>query len=113
MTGWRVETGDLTCARCGGRLLLMLQVPYEHPDGFRAVRKVPLCQFDDREDPAVGALLLFFAVHKDVDLGNVEEFSVLVDHWLDRLPPPQPGTTPEALDAQIEAWRRGEYDADA
>lgn len=109
---WTVEISDQPCHVCGSPLLLSLRLP--HP-GFAPdlagvyTRIVSLCANCDRKTEAAQGLLAFFVVHADVDEGNVREFGALLRQWMDRLPDP-PRLDPQAVEAEWEAWRSGEFD---
>lgn len=111
---WTIEATNLICHRCAEALYLAVRVP--HPgfvasDGYSVtwVRMVPLCPRCDVEDASAHALLAFFAVYPQIDESNVAEFGKLLKEWVVNLPPRQT-VSAEALDAEIAAWRSGEFD---
>lgn len=107
-----VEISEKPCPRCAGQLLLSLRLP--HP-GFAPdlagifLRIVTLCPVCDLDTAHAAGLLAFFALHAEVDLDNAGEFVLLLHQWLDRIPPP-PRLDPQVVEAEWQAWRRGDYD---
>jgi len=108
---WSVERESRTCHRCDAELYLSVRLPHpDSPTGPGAighVRVATLCPRCDVDNAAAHALLAFFAVHGAVDGANAGEFAALVHDWVDALPPP-PEVDLDALEDEIEAWRRGE-----
>ena len=102
------------CPRCGGEGLLSAQVPHEWRNNrgimVRGTRIVVLCPHCDAEDPAAGSLILFFAVHGQVTGETTEEFASLLRGWASQAQAPE--VDQDALEAELQAWRRGELDAD-
>jgi len=76
----------------------------------RLARNVVLCARCDQDDPSAGALITFFTVHGEVTLDTAPEFTALAGAWAASVR--APGIDPAALEADIEAWHRGELDAD-
>ena len=86
------------CPQCSGMLLLSGR--------DEKGRLIALCEECDIDDEAAKPLLTFFQVHETVDGENFEEFADLLRLWAATV---QPRTVDlEALDAEYEAWRRGE-----
>jgi|SRR5580658_10169283 hypothetical protein len=103
-----------SCPRCGGEGLLSAQVP----EGGRNNRGQPawgsrvivLCSRCDADDPAAGALVLFSAIHDSITDDIAEEFAFLLRNWASQALVPDVDL--EALEAELEAWHRGELDAE-
>jgi hypothetical protein len=89
-------------------LYLLVRVPY--PQGGQSYsRVVPLCPRCDVDDPNSQALLAFFAFHSRAEAGAAEGFAALVEEWVQNLPP-RPVVGDAAFDADVEAYRRGDFD---
>lgn len=109
------RTGDQPpCPRCGRDGLLSAQVPHgwRNTRGtmVRGTRVVVLCPRCDAGDPAAGPLVLFFAVHGHVTGETTEEFASLLRNWASQAKAPE--VDQDALEAELQAWRCGELDAD-
>lgn len=76
----------------------------------RGTRIVVLCPRCDTDDPAAGPLILFFAVHGQVTGETTEEFASLLRGWASQAEAPD--VDQDALEAELQAWHRGELDAD-
>jgi Family of unknown function (DUF6300) len=109
------RTGDPpSCPRCGREGLLSAQVPHEWRNNrgtiVRGTRAVVLCPRCDAGDPAAYPLILFFAVHGQVTGETAEEFASLLRGWASQARAPD--VDQDALEAELQAWRRGELDVD-
>lgn len=110
----RVEvrsTKDLPCCpRCGRQGLLTADVPHgwDNADGTHTHGAIPvvLCAACDHDSPTGGPLIVYLLVHEQITAETLHECAALIKRWADSisLPPPNP----EALEAEIAAWRRGE-----
>jgi Family of unknown function (DUF6300) len=102
------------CGRCGAETLLGAQVPYTvaglNGAPVRCLRDVVLCASCDQADPAAGALITFFTVHGAVAEEQADEFAALVTIWAEHVRAPEVELA--ALECDIEAWHRGDLDAD-
>jgi hypothetical protein len=102
-----------SCSRCGGEGLLSAQIPSRWPEARGAVmggfRVIVLCPHCDANDPAGGALILFFAVHEQVSEETAREFASLLRSWVSQAQAPD--VDRDALESELRAWRRGELDA--
>lgn len=86
------------CPQCRGVLLLS--------GTDEKGRMIALCEECDVNDEAAKPLITFFQVHQRVDGDNLEEFADLLRLWAATV---QPRTVDlAALEAEYEAWRRGE-----
>jgi hypothetical protein len=90
-----------TCPRCGGEVLATAGLP--HRPG---TTQVLLCSRCDAADPVAGPIVTFFTVHETVTPDTVEEFATLLHRWAAHVKVPELDVN--ALDAEVEAWRRGE-----
>jgi hypothetical protein len=70
---------------------------------------VPVCPRCDSNEPSLQGLLAFFALHETLSDDTVEEFAALVNEMIHRLPPART-VDPAAFEAELAAWRRGEFD---
>ncbi|GIF75636.1 DUF6300 family protein [Asanoa siamensis] len=95
------------CPVCDTEVILAADRP--HPRFPAAMHRQYLCPVCHRDDPAASGLLAFFAVHPMVELSTSDTFAALVREWLDRVPDP-PMVSDEDFDADVEAWRRGDFD---
>ncbi len=103
-----------SCPRCGGEGLLSALVPHgwlnNRGVAVRGTRAVVLCPRCDADDPAAAPLVLFFAVHGQVASETAEEFASLLRNWASQAQ--APSVDQAALDAEVQAWHRGELDED-
>lgn len=76
----------------------------------RGTRVVVLCPRCDAGDPAACPLILFFAVHGQVTGETAEEFAALLRGWASQAQAPDVDL--DVLEAELQAWRRGELDID-
>jgi hypothetical protein len=76
----------------------------------RCLREVVLCRHCDQDDHTAGALVTFFAVHGEVTEETVQEFIGLVSVWASHVRTPDVDLA--ALERDIDAWHRGDLDAD-
>jgi hypothetical protein len=74
----------------------------------RGTRVVVLCPRCDAGDPAACPLILFFAVHEQVTGETAEEFASLLRCWASQAQAPD--VDQGALEAELQAWRRGELE---
>ncbi|MFD6563062.1 DUF6300 family protein [Micromonospora profundi] len=95
------------CPTCSSETILAADRP--HPRFPATMYRSYLCPICDRDDPAASGLLAFFAVHPVIDSTTFDTFRVLAQEWLDRLPDP-PLVSEQDFDADVEAWRRGDFD---
>lgn len=68
-----------------------------------------LCPRCDTKTPAAHGLLAYFAVHTKADGDTAESFAVLLAEWLASLVQ-IPRVSQEAFDADVAAYRRGEFE---
>jgi hypothetical protein len=99
------------CPRCGdGDVIAVLRMPYGWTTdrGGRANGscEVPLCTRCDADDPSAGPVVVYFAVHETAMSETVDQLAALLNRWIERARPPRPD--PDALDAEVEAWYRGD-----
>lgn len=89
---------------------MSVQVPHgwDNPDGTRQNGRllVVLCPSCHADDPAAGPLITFFHVHAHVAAGNLYECADLITRWVASIT--IPSVDLEQLDAEYDAWRRGE-----
>jgi uncharacterized protein DUF6300 len=67
---------------------------------------VVLCPRCDADEPKAGAVITFFHVHGQVDAITVHQCGDLLRAWVASITIPPVDTA--AVDAEHEAWRRGE-----
>jgi hypothetical protein len=97
----------LVCPACAGRVLLSVDLPHPRfPWSTCRHWLCPRCQVNADADQG---LLAFFAVSPVADLDCSDTLAVLVQQWLARLPAP-PMVSPEAFEADVAAFHRGEFD---
>ena len=121
MTGFSIVAGKpVGCHRCGQQSALAAWVPHEwqREDGSWTTgggrRQAPLCQTCDLTDPHAGALALFLRFHPEFTTGGeiaedaLAQFSHLVEEWLPHAKVPV--VSDEDFEADIAAWRSGEFD---
>ena len=98
------------CPACGGEVLAVLEVPHgwatEQGKQVRGTSEVLLCERCDREDPVTGPIVVFFTVHEQATTEHAGELAALLQRWADHATERRPDL--KALDAEVEAWRRGE-----
>jgi Family of unknown function (DUF6300) len=98
------------CPRCGGEVLAALRVPNGWQGGrgqqVRGTTEVLLCARCDQDDPITGPVVTFFAVHERATAETAGQLAVLLRRWAAGAVPPQ--VDEAALDAEAEAWYRGE-----
>lgn len=102
------------CGRCGGEGLLGAKVPHQapgrHGTRLRCIRGITLCARCDADDPWAAPLIMFLTVHGQVAGESTAEFAALLRTWLAHARVPD--VNQAALDREVDAWRRGELDAD-
>lgn len=107
-------TGDLTCHRCEGPLLLAVQVPHSftRADGHvvSGQRTVGLCERCDREDPAAQGVLAFFTVHEAITEDTVHDSGPVLVEWMNHVQTHSPVYTDTDLDEEIRQWEAGELE---
>ncbi|MEU6033996.1 DUF6300 family protein [Actinomadura sp. NPDC047616] len=98
------------CPRCGDQVLLTARMPYpiQRSDGHwvHGTTEVLLCPNCDFDDPTAGALITYFHVHGKVDTDTVRQGADLIRAWIDSNPIRRPDAA--AIEAEFEAWKRGE-----
>lgn len=106
-----VDDGDAPlCPRCEQPGILSVRVPHNwtneagHP--VRGTAVVVLCPRCDLDHPEGGALITWFAVHGGVSEENTAEAVQLIEAWARAVEIPKPDVA--AIEAEAEAWRRGE-----
>lgn len=99
---------DLPCGTCGTQLLLSASLP--HPRLFGATFIHTLCPRCHANDDAAQGLLAYFAVTPVADSNTVHTLGALIQEWVSRIPDP-PFLDPEAFEADVAAWHRGEFDS--
>ncbi|MGI8445710.1 MAG: DUF6300 family protein [Streptosporangiaceae bacterium] len=101
------------CPRCGGEGLLSARVPHgwlnNRGTAVRGSQVIVLCPRCNADDPEAGPLILFFAVHGQVTRETTEEFASLLRNWAGQAQ--AAGVDQAALEAELQAWHRGELDA--
>lgn len=103
----------VTCTRCGYDGLLAVRVPRGwhtttgvHTEGSLQWVLCPACDLDR---PGAAAIVTFFHVNGRVeDPTTLAEFSRLLQLWITELETAH--VDPVAFEADIEAWRNGEFD---
>lgn len=109
MPEFEIRRGDPPpCGRCGGAVLLTVQVPYAMPlpgggesEGRRTVALCPNC---DAHDPAATGVLAFFTVHPEINADTLSDV-VVIREWIDHHIHNPPVYTDETLDQEIADWR--------
>jgi hypothetical protein len=110
--GIEVLSGATTprCPRCGQEGLLSARIPHgwERGNGARTdgTTIVVLCATCDAGNHEAGALITFFAVHGHITEDTLTECADLIHGWMATVRPPTLDLA--ALDAEIDAWRRGD-----
>jgi hypothetical protein len=98
------------CPVCGGEILAALQVPNGWTTGHgrqvHGTADVLLCSRCDRDDRITGPIVTFFAVHAIATPETFDELAVLLQRWADHAAGRQ--LDEQALEAEVDAWRRGE-----
>ncbi|MEU9019267.1 DUF6300 family protein [Actinomadura sp. NPDC048394] len=98
------------CPSCGESGLLSARVPHDikRPDGhiIHGTTQVVLCQTCDASAPAAGALITYFHVHGTIDTDTIDQAADLIGAWVNSIYIPPPDI--DQIDAEAEAWRRGE-----
>lgn len=93
------------CHRCGGELYLAVTAPHPTMPGDRLMVLCPQC---DADDPDAQELLAWFAIYSVVDTSDLADLEVRVGHWVAAMQERPTGVYD--LDADVEAWHRGDYD---
>ncbi|MFF2305898.1 DUF6300 family protein [Streptomyces sp. NPDC058128] len=100
------------CARCSGETLFRAEFPHSWKNAagqeVSGIRSADLCPACDRGEPSADALLALFAVDGQLGTGNMTVFTDLLGAWVDVVR--NRVVDMERLDAEHEAWRRGELD---
>jgi hypothetical protein len=100
------------CPRCDTKSLLAVWVPHdlEKTDGGLVDGRgmVLLCETCGSDERYGAALITFFRVHGIVDESNLAEFARLVNTWARQTRVRT--VDPEAFQADLAAWYRGEFD---
>lgn len=100
------------CRRCGGALLLAVQVPVpvENARGqsVTSYRTATLCPRCDRDNRAAQGVLAFFTVHETITPETVEQAIPLLQEWVENLIQHPPVYTEQELEEDIDRWERGE-----
>jgi hypothetical protein len=113
--GWSLETGDLRCRRCLGKLYARLRLPPEYAGwpagsfGEGTTRVVQICPDCDSAEPSAQGILAFFVLHPTIDEENAADFGALVNEWIANLPRPK-SVDPRAFEEDVAAWERGDFD---
>ncbi|MFI0418118.1 DUF6300 family protein [Spongiactinospora sp. 9N601] len=102
---------EVRCPRCRtGDVLAVLRLPrtWTNASGnrVRGLGEVLLCAHCDAADPLTGPIVAYFAVNRSVRRQDVTTLARLLRHWIDHARPPRPDMP--ALDAESDAWHRGE-----
>lgn len=108
------SSGDLPCPRCSGTSYLTVQIPhpsYLYPQDrpVSAMINFRLCPRCDADNPHAHGLLAYFACHGTVRADDIDGFASLVNEWVSSLSV-IPKVTPEKFEADVNAYRRGEFD---
>jgi hypothetical protein len=100
------------CPRCGLEGLLSARVPHGWERGDRrrvnGTTIVVLCPTCDAENPEAGALITFFAVHGRITEDTLAEGANLLQQWAATIRLPTLDVA--VLDAEVDAWRRGDLE---
>lgn len=104
----------LSCERCGGESYLMAQIPhpsYLYPNlqpksGMITFQLCPQC---DRENSHAHGLLAYFACYGVAGSDDSQGFATLVNEWITSLSVTRI-VDPDLFDADVDAYRRGEFD---
>ncbi|MFI7643052.1 DUF6300 family protein [Nonomuraea sp. NPDC049400] len=102
---------DRTCPRCRtGDVLaaLRLQHTWTNASGsqVRGTSEVLVCARCDAGDPLTGPIVTYFTVHGSARPEDAAQLAGYLLRWVERARPPKPDE--DALNAEAEAWRRGE-----
>jgi hypothetical protein len=95
------------CRRCGQRLLLTATVPV--PDR-PTLRPLALCSRCHAHDPAAQGLLAWFAIHDTITAEALPQVQALAAEWVAAAAARPGGISSEQAEADLRAWRRGDYD---
>jgi hypothetical protein len=98
---------ELSCPTCGAHLLMSASVP--HPRFRCSTFTHNLCPRCNVDDAAAQGLLALFAWAPVVDAVSSRTFVRLVQEWVQQNPDP-PVVSPEAFEADVEAFYRGDFD---
>ncbi|GAB3960764.1 hypothetical protein GCM10029978_011010 [Actinoallomurus acanthiterrae] len=94
------------CPRCAGDILAALRVPHgwrtEQGTEVSGTTEILLCARCDADDP----IAAFFAVHQVVTDQTVDVLARLIRRWAENARPPR--LDQAALDAEVDAWYRGD-----
>ncbi|WP_104860753.1 MULTISPECIES: DUF6300 family protein [unclassified Streptomyces] len=100
------------CARCGSATLFQAEFPHSWKNAsdqeVTGIRAVVLCPACDRGEPSADALLALFSVDGQLTEKNLTVFNDLATAWIDVVR--SKSVDMKDLDAEHEAWRRGELD---
>ena len=100
-------TPDLPCADCGTQLLLSASLP--HPRLPGAIFTHTLCPRCHANDDSSQGLLAYFAVTPVAESNTIGTLGALIEEWISCIPAP-PLVAPEAFEADVAAWHRGDFD---
>ncbi|MEU7823001.1 DUF6300 family protein [Catellatospora sp. NPDC049133] len=114
-----VGSQNFPCNRCNLRCVVAVQLPHSWDVAGKPTtvgwRQAPLCPSCDLEDPHAGPLAMFLRWHEQfgqpgwhADEDILAEFAKLLGDWLPHASIPQ--LSEEAYEADLAAWRRGEFD---
>ena len=99
-----------TCPRCAGDVLAALRVPHgwltERGTDVNGSTEILLCARCDGDDPITGPIATFFAVHEIATGPTADVLARLVGRWIENAKPPR--LDEAALDAETDAWYRGD-----
>jgi hypothetical protein len=100
------------CPRCEQEGILSARVPHgwDRADGTQTTGTtiVVLCPICDADDAYAGPLVTFFIVHGAIEAATLEQAADLLQTWADHIT--IPALNLDTLEAETQAWRRGEYD---
>lgn len=106
------STGDLTCHRCAGPLVLTVRIPHSftRADGHvvSGQRAVGLCVRCDRDDVAAAGVLAFFTVYEEITEDTVHDVGPVLMEWINHLVAHPPACTDTDLDEEVRRWQAGE-----
>ncbi|GAA4616213.1 hypothetical protein GCM10023195_71960 [Actinoallomurus liliacearum] len=98
------------CPRCAGDVLAVLRLPHgwrtEQGTEVTGFTEIVLCARCDLDDPITGPIVTFFAVHEIATDRTVDVLARLIRRWIENARPAR--LDQAALDAEIDAWYRGD-----
>ncbi|GAA4629726.1 hypothetical protein GCM10023196_052240 [Actinoallomurus vinaceus] len=109
-THHRARSTWRACPRCAGEILAVLRMPHGWPTEqgteVNGTAEILLCAHCDGDDPVTGPIAAFFAVHGIATDRTIGVLARLIRRWIENARPPH--LDQAALDAEVDAWYRGE-----